>query len=64
MTSSSTLVLRTALGTALCAVSLPAAAGPSMSTSLQSTTLELAECLQRGEASLREAGMTRNLQVM
>ena len=35
-----------------------------MSTSLQSTTLELSECLQRGEATLREAGMTRNLQVM
>jgi hypothetical protein len=64
MTSTSTFVLRTAIGAALCAVSLPASAGPSMTTSLQSTTLELAECLQRGETSLREAGMTRNLQVM
>jgi hypothetical protein len=35
-----------------------------MSTSLQATTLDLADCLKRGEAVLRDAGATRNLQVM
>ena len=35
-----------------------------MSTGLQATTLDLAECLKRGEAIMREAGLTRNLQVL
>jgi hypothetical protein len=52
----------------LAAVTLAAApsalAGPSMSTSLQTTTLDLAECLKRGETIMREAGLTRNLQVL
>lgn len=48
----------------LLAGTLPATAGPSMSTGLQATTLDLAECLKRGETLLRDAGLTRNLQVM
>jgi hypothetical protein len=45
------------------AAALPATAGPSMSTSLQATTLDLADCLKRGEAIMRDAGLTANLQV-
>jgi hypothetical protein len=64
MTSTLKTLLRTSLATSLLAAALPATAGPSMSTGLQATTLDLAECLKRGEAILREAGMTRNLQVL
>jgi predicted methyltransferase MtxX (methanogen marker protein 4) len=34
-----------------------------MSTSLQASKLDLADCLKRGEAIMREAGLTANLQV-
>ena len=51
------------LAAGLTTVALPATAGPSMSTSLQATTLDLADCLKRGEAIIREAGLTANLQV-
>jgi len=51
------------LAAAFLATSLPAAAGPSMSTSLQATKLDLADCLKRGETIIREAGLTANLQV-
>jgi hypothetical protein len=57
-------LFRATLTAALLAGALPAAAGPSMSTSLQSTTLDLGECLKRGETLMREAGLTRNLQVL
>ena len=56
-------LFRATLVAGLLASALPASAGPSMSTSLQATTLDLAECLKRGEAIMREAGLTRNLQV-
>ena len=64
MTSTLKTLLRATFATSLLAAALPATAGPSMSTGLQATTLDLAECLKRGEAILREAGMTRNLQVL
>jgi hypothetical protein len=51
------------LAAGLMAGALPATAGPSMSTSLQATNLDLADCLKRGEAIMREAGLTANLQV-
>ena len=51
------------LAAGLVATAFPALAGPSMSTSLQTTKLDLAECLKRGEAIMREAGLTGNLQV-
>lgn len=51
------------LAAGLLATALPATAGPSMSTSLQATALDLADCLKRGEAIMREAGLTANLQV-
>jgi hypothetical protein len=57
-------LFRATLTAGLLAGILPASAGPSMSTSLQSTTLDLGECLKRGETLMREAGLTRNLQVM
>ncbi|MDQ8726330.1 hypothetical protein [Bradyrhizobium sp. LHD-71] len=60
----STILLRTTLAAVLITAALPANAGPSMTTSLQATTLDLAECLKRGEAIMREAGLTRNLQVL
>jgi hypothetical protein len=56
-------LFRATLTAGLLAGALPATAGPSMSTSLQATTLDLGECLKRGEAIMREAGLTRNLQV-
>jgi hypothetical protein len=63
MTSKTPLLA--AFAAALLAASATAApAGPSMSTSLQATTLDLADCLKRGEAVLREAGATRNLHVL
>jgi hypothetical protein len=52
------------IATGLLAAALPAAAGPSMSTGLQATTLDLSNCLKRGEEIMREAGLTRNLQVL
>jgi hypothetical protein len=64
MTSTLKTFFRATLATGLLAAAVPAAAGPSMSTSLQSTTLDLGECLERGEAIMREAGLTRNLQVL
>jgi hypothetical protein len=64
MTSTLKTLFRAALITPLLAAPLPAAAGPSMTTGLQSTTLDLAECLKRGETIMREAGLTRNLQVL
>jgi hypothetical protein len=57
-------LFRATLAASLIAGAYPAMAGPSMSTSLQPTTLELSECLKRGEAIMREAGLTRNLQVL
>jgi hypothetical protein len=69
MTSTLTTLFRATLATGLLAGTLltgalAAAAGPSMSTGLQATTLELSDCLKRGEAIMREAGLTRNLQVL
>lgn len=64
MTPTLTTLIRATLVTGLVAAALPAVAGPVMSTGLQPTTLELAECLKRGETIMREAGLTRNLQVM
>jgi hypothetical protein len=61
MTLKTFLCATLAAGLAISA--LPAMAGPSMSTSLQSTNLDLPECLKRGEAIMREAGLTGNLQV-
>lgn len=63
MTSTLKTLFRATLATGLLAA-LPATAGPSMSTSLQATTLDLVGCLKRGEEILREAGLTRNLQVL
>lgn len=57
------ILFRATLVATLLAGALPAAAGPSMSTSLQATKLDLADCLKRGEAIMREAGLTWNLQV-
>lgn len=57
--------LYASLAAALLATSATSApAGPSMSTSLQATTLDLAECLKRGEEVMRDAGLTRNLHVL
>lgn len=39
-----------------------AVAAPAMSSSLQSTTLDQAGCVARGEAVIREAGMTQNVE--
>lgn len=39
-----------------------ASAGPAMSSSLQQTTLDQAGCVARGEAAVREAGMTQNVE--
>lgn len=71
MTSIFKLPIRAALVPALLAspvalcLSLSAAmAGPSMSTSLQATSLDLPACLKRGEETMREAGLTKNLQVL
>jgi hypothetical protein len=64
MTPPLTTLLRATLAAGLIASALPAVAGPSMSTSLHPTTLELSECLKRGETIMREAGLTRNLQVL
>jgi hypothetical protein len=65
MTSPLKTLFRATLAAGVLAGVLPAAAaGPSMSTSLQATTLDLADCLKRGEAIMREAGLTRNLQVL
>jgi hypothetical protein len=61
---SKTLLLATVAAALLATSATSAPAGPSMSTSLQATTLDLAECLKRGETVLREAGATRNLQVL
>lgn len=59
-----TFVHATFAAALLAATTTAAPAGPSMTTSLQATTLDLAECLKRGETVMREAGLTRNLQVM
>jgi hypothetical protein len=59
-----TLFLTTFAASLLAAAAPSALAGPSMSTGLQATTLDLAECLKRGEAIMRDAGLTRNLQVL
>jgi hypothetical protein len=59
--------IRVALAAALLAVAAapgPASAGPSMSTSLQPTSLDLPACLKRGEEIMRETGLTKNLQVL
>jgi hypothetical protein len=64
MTSTLKTLLCTTIATGLLASALPATAGPSLSTSLQATTLDLPDCLKRGEAIMREAGLTRNLQVL
>lgn len=63
MTSTSKTLFRATVAAGLLAA-LPATAGPSMSTGLRATTLDLAECLKRGEEIMRDAGLTRNLQVM
>ena len=57
-------LFRATLTAGLLAGALPANAGPSMTTGLQATTLDLAECLKRGEVIMREAGLIRNLQVL
>lgn len=64
MTSTLKTFFRAILAASLLAGAVPASAGPSMSTGLQATTLDLAECLKRSEAIMREAGLTRNLQVL
>ena len=64
MISTLKTLFRATLAASLLAGALPASAGPSMSTGLQATSLDLADCLRRGEAILREAGLTRNLQVL
>ena len=64
MTSTLNTFFYTTIAIGLLAGALPAAAGPSLSTSLQATSLDLADCLKRGEAIMREAGLTRNLQVL
>lgn len=64
MTSTFNTLFSTALTAGLVAAALPAAAGPSMSTGVQATNLDLGDCLKRGEAIMREAGLTRNLQVL
>jgi hypothetical protein len=64
MTSTLKTLFRVTLAASLLAGTLPASAGPSMSTGLQPTSLDLADCLKRGEAILRDAGLTRNLQVL
>jgi hypothetical protein len=64
MTSTLKTFFCTTIAIGLLAGALPAAAGPSLSTSLQATSLDLADCLKRGEAIMREAGLTRNLQVL
>jgi hypothetical protein len=64
MTATLKTLFRTTLAAGLVACALPAQAGPSLSTGLQATTLDLADCLKRGEAILRETGLTRNLQVL
>ena len=64
MTSTLKTLIRATVAAGLLAGALPATAGPSMSTGLRATTLDLAECLKRGEEIMREAGLTRNLQVL
>ena len=64
MTSTLKTFFCTTIAIGLLAGALPAAAGPSLSMSLQATSLDLADCLKRGEAIMREAGLTRNLQVL
>lgn len=59
-----TIVSRATLVAGLLIAPMGASAGPSMSTSLHATSLDLAECLKRGEEIMREAGLTRNLQVL
>jgi hypothetical protein len=59
------LPLRAVFAAALLSVATSfALAGPSMSTSLSPTSLDLPACLKRGEEIMREAGLTRNLQVL
>ena len=59
------LPLRAAFAAALLSAATSfALAGPSMSTSLSPTSLDLPACLKRGEEIMREAGLTRNLQVL
>jgi hypothetical protein len=44
---------------------LPAAlAGPSMSTNWTATTLEQTECLRRAERVMRDAGLSRNFEIV
>lgn len=64
MTTTLKTVFLATVAAGLLAVAPPAIAGPSMSTGLRATTLDLPECLKRGEELMREAGLTRNLQVM
>lgn len=65
MTSIFRMPLRAVLAAALLSsVTQIAEAGPSMSTSLSPTSLDLPACLKRGEEIMREAGLTRNLQVL
>lgn len=61
------MVRTAALSLGLAAIALALAcgvtqAGPAMTTFWQPTSLELTDCVQRGEAAIREAGMTENFQ--
>jgi hypothetical protein len=62
--TSKTFLRATLAAALLAAAATSAPAGPSMTTSLQATSLDLAECLKRGEMIMRETGLTRNLQVL
>ena len=53
------------LGIAGLAMSAGAAsAGPAMTTNWQTTALDVADCLKRGEAAMRGAGLTMNLETL
>ena len=53
-----------AFAAVVCATASSAFAGPSMSTNWQSTTLEQKECVQRAERVMRNAGMSKNFEIV
>ncbi len=54
-----------ALAAALaCAAGTAALAGPSMSTNWTATTLGQKECVQRAERVVRDAGMSKNFEIV
>lgn len=46
----------------LAALTIPALAGPAMSTNWQTTTLEREACVKQGEAAMRSANLTEHIQ--